>query len=342
MRYSSKQSLRGYNKATQGSITPTLSGVVVSDPRLPHEMKEESNDSSDSKLIVTYNVEDASEPTQLYFYMVEEGAPFSIRGIDMFDKVEIDGTEVQITDIDSASGTYQFSTTGEHIVAYTLKDPTFIGVEVDEQTGMLTKFGAILSECNAITNVTIPNSVTTIGDTVFQSCSGLTSVTIGSGVTSIGEYAFHICSSLTSVTFNCKVIYGWFSGRTSIREVVIGDDVTSIGQSAFRDCISLTSVIISDGVTSIGSHAFFSCENLSSITIPDSVTEIGDEVFGACPRLTSITSLAITAPTITQKTFRGMMINGTLTVPQGSTGYDVWMGTGDYYLGKCNWTKVEQ
>lgn len=40
MRYSSKQSLRGYDKAAQGSITPTLSGVVVSDPRLPHEMKE--------------------------------------------------------------------------------------------------------------------------------------------------------------------------------------------------------------------------------------------------------------------------------------------------------------
>ena len=43
MRYSSTQSLRGYDKAAQGSITPTLSGVVVSDPRLPHEMKEESN-----------------------------------------------------------------------------------------------------------------------------------------------------------------------------------------------------------------------------------------------------------------------------------------------------------
>jgi len=49
-----------------------------------------------------------------------------------------------------------------------------------------------------------------------------------------------------------------------------------------------------------------------------------------------------TAPAIQNSTFNGVKANGTLTVPQGSTGYDTWMSTGDYYLGKYNWTKIEQ
>jgi hypothetical protein len=52
--------------------------------------------------------------------------------------------------------------------------------------------------------------------------------------------------------------------------------------------------------------------------------------------------LAATAPTIQSDTFRNLKTNGTLTVPNGSSGYDVWMGTGNYYLGLYNWTKVEQ
>lgn len=56
----------------------------------------------------------------------------------------------------------------------------------------------------------------------------------------------------------------------------------------------------------------------------------------------SITSLATTAPTIDSQTFYGIKANGVLYVPSGSSGYDVWMGTGNYYLGQYNWTKVEQ
>ena len=120
-----------------------------------------------------------------------------------------------------------------------------------------------------ITDLIIPDSVTSIGSSAFNGCRGLTSVTIPDSVTSIGSSAFEGCSSLTSVT--------------------IPDSVTSIGSSAFEGCSSLTSVTIPDSVTSIGSSAFAGCSSLESITIPHSVTEIGKSAFEGCSSLTSAT-----------------------------------------------------
>ena len=90
-------------------------------------------------------------------------------------------------------------------------------------------------------------------------------------------------------------------------------------------------------VTNIGYNAFNGCTGLTSVTIPDSVTSIESQVFYNCKGLTSITSLATTAPSITSKTFYNIKTGGTLRVPSGSNGYNVWMN----YLGK-GWTKVEQ
>ena len=62
----------------------------------------------------------------------------------------------------------------------------------------------------------------------------------------------------------------------------------------------------------------------------------GNNAQGKTNLLESIYVLALT------NTFRNVKTGGTLTVPTGSTGYDVWMGSGNYYLGKSSWTKVEE
>ena len=121
------------------------------------------------------------------------------------------------------------------------------------------------TDCNKLTSVTIPDSVTTIGEYAFSNCESLTSVTIPDSVTTIGEWAYYYCESLTSVT--------------------IGSSVTAIGDSAFLCCSKLTSVTIPDSVTTIGGGAFKSCTSLTSVTIPDSVTTIGDSAFGECSSL---------------------------------------------------------
>ena len=110
--------------------------------------------------------------------------------------------------------------------------------------------------CDHIKSVTIPNSVTSIGDYAF-SYSGITSINIPNSVTSIGEGVFS------------------FSGITSID---IPNSVTSIGKRAF-EVSALTSITIPNSVTSIGDTAFSSCLSLKSVTLPSSLKNIGKNVF---------------------------------------------------------------
>ena len=140
-------------------------------------------------------------------------------------------------------------------------------------------------------NYSIPDSVTSIGNSAFSGCTSLTSVTIPNSVTDIGSSAFDDCTSLKTVTIPNGVTYidyCTFSGCASLTSITIPDSVTRIGGSAFRECISLTNITIPNSVTYIYDDAFSDCTSLISITIPDSVTYIGGETFRDCTSLTAI------------------------------------------------------
>ena len=145
--------------------------------------------------------------------------------------------------------------------------------------------------CSGITSVTIPNSVTSIGDFAFADCRGLTGVTIPNSVTNIGVRVFYSCSGLTSVTIGNGVMdigKMAFSGCRGLTSVTMPNSVTSIGDYAFDDCRGLTSVTMGNGVKTIGNRAFSDCSNLTSVTIPDSVTSIGNGAFTSCIGLTGV------------------------------------------------------
>jgi hypothetical protein len=146
--------------------------------------------------------------------------------------------------------------------------------------------------CSGLSSVTIGEGVTTIGYGAFYGCTSLSSVTIPEGVTSMGDYAFSDCTNLSSVTIPEGVTtigYGAFYGCTSLSSVTIPEGVTTIGYRTFYGCTSLSSVTIPEGVTSIGNYAFYGCTSLSSVTIGEGVTSIGDWAFDGCSGLTSVT-----------------------------------------------------
>ena len=146
--------------------------------------------------------------------------------------------------------------------------------------------------CDNLTNITIPDSVTNIGHYAFKGCLRLTSITIPDSVTSIGQGTFEDCSDLTTITIPGSVTSigrYTFKACTSLTSVIIPDSVTSIEQGAFQDCSSLITITIPDSVTSIGQGSFQDCISLLTITIPDSVTSIGQELFRGCSDLTNIT-----------------------------------------------------
>lgn len=144
---------------------------------------------------------------------------------------------------------------------------TYEGVEYS-----VTSIGELAFHLDSLTTVTIPNSVTEIGESAFEGCRSLISVTIPNSVTEIGEEAFKNCRSLTSVT--------------------LPNSVTEIGKEAFMSCESLTSITIpsTNEVFDIGEGAFMFCESLTSVTfLSNKVNSIWSDAFRGCKNLTSVT-----------------------------------------------------
>ncbi|MBO4418483.1 MAG: leucine-rich repeat protein [Oscillospiraceae bacterium] len=145
--------------------------------------------------------------------------------------------------------------------------------------------------CTGLTSVTIPDSVTSIGESAFEGCESLSNVAIPDSVTNIGKKAFASCAALTRVAFPDGLItigdYSFYNCR-SIENVTIPNSVSSIGQGAFSSCNKLERVTIGNGVTYIGDYAFNNCYALTYLELGSSVNSIGDNAFYWCPYLTSV------------------------------------------------------
>ena len=111
-----------------------------------------------------------------------------------------------------------------------------------------------------IEKISLPDSITAIGEGAFIFCLVLENLDLLAGISKIGKYAFFECESL--------------------QRIVIPPNVKSIGEHTFFYCLSLREVVIPEGVTEIGDYAFCNCQRLRNVTIPASVNAIGYRALG--------------------------------------------------------------
>ena len=124
-----------------------------------------------------------------------------------------------------------------------------------------------------------------------EHCVEITNVTISDGVTSIGDNAFHSCSALSMVTFMgglTRIGSGAFAGCEALRDFDFPYSLETIGANAFSECNGLVDVSIPDSVQSIGSQAFSLCEGLQSVYLPPTLTIIPDGIFTDCTHLSNV------------------------------------------------------
>lgn len=138
------------------------------------------------------------------------------------------------------------------------------------------------------------DSITTIGESVFEGNEKVTEFVIMTKVTTIGAGAFSGCTNLTAVSSEDANASGVlvigndaFKGCTKLSQVTIPNYTTTIGNNAFQQN-KFTSFNMPESVTTIGTGAFKSNTNLKTITITALVTSIGNGAFSGCTGLEQV------------------------------------------------------
>lgn len=142
-----------------------------------------------------------------------------------------------------------------------------------------------------VTNYTVPNGVTEIGECVFKSNEKLLSIIIPDGVKHLANEAFESCNIISVILPQGLESIGEkaFYNCQKLTSITLKSGLKTIGSSAFYNCISLTSIEIPSGTQSIGeAETFRDCRNLSNVRLPESLTVLPDSCFMKCYNLSSI------------------------------------------------------
>ncbi len=140
-------------------------------------------------------------------------------------------------------------------VAYKYKGSMPSGTNMTFREGTLGIAGSAFEDCDGLTSIVIPNSVTSIGDGVFESCSGLTSIVVESGNPRYDSH--NNCNAIIETASNTLI--------AGCKNTTIPNSVTAIGDLAFAGCDGLTSIDIPNSVTEINYFAFYQCFGLTDV-----------------------------------------------------------------------------
>lgn len=143
--------------------------------------------------------------------------------------------------------------------------------------------------CRKLKEITIPENVSCIGNYAFSTCDNMMNINIPYNVSSIGFSAFNKCTGTCYIYCDipdCAIVYGESVSPFSYNNfttVVFGNSVNLIGAHSFYECDNLNTVVIADDVELINTQAFANCDNLSKVFIGGG--EIGPSAFSYCNNL---------------------------------------------------------
>ena len=144
--------------------------------------------------------------------------------------------------------------------------------------------------CRGLTDVVLPDTVEFIGERAFKN-SSVENITIPEGLTVIPDSMCYNCWNLTAANLPetiGEIENGAFAGCKLLQGIALPENVTVIGNEAFSGCVKLQSINIPEQLESIGGYAFRNCGLTGVITLPETVAAIGPGAFWACSKMTEI------------------------------------------------------
>ncbi len=164
--------------------------------------------------------------------------------------------------------------------------------------------------CNAITSITVPESVTTIGAGAFNGCSSLRSITLpfvggqkgNTGNSARFGYIFGMNSYQGSTSVPCGQAYASYHIPSGLRTVTITNE-SVIGYGAFMDCSMLTTINLNDEIIQIGEFCFDNCTKITEVNLPN-ISIIPASLFSGCVSLSKFT-INSSVDTIGESAFKG-------------------------------------
>ena len=142
--------------------------------------------------------------------------------------------------------------------------------------------------CTGLKAISIPDSVTELGTEAFADCESLADVDLGQGVPALGSHTFYQCLALKEITVPASVKtvgYLCFYRCTGLERVELESGVTLIEENAFRDCSALKRIVLSPTVQVLEKEAFANCTALEEVVLPSALEEIQGNPFVGCTAL---------------------------------------------------------
>ena len=176
-----------------------------------------------------------------------------------------------------------------------IKNGIFAGSPIQRITipSTVTKIGdGCFKNCNSLMRVDLPENLITLGEGCFENCESLYEIAIPEATATLGDYCFKYCTSLKKIGIPHNVTtigVGCFYACTSLEQVEFDEGIERLSAGCFYGCASLTNIKLANSISDLDEFCFASCRELRVIEFSTELDYIGDNCFNGCINIKNVT-----------------------------------------------------